>query len=131
MEPLLKRGDVVKIVCGPAGLLQSGDLVCFKRGESMVLHRLIESGCDGLWFEKGDAECSGSWISHEQIVGRPTHVNGTVLVDRGRDRAVRTGRGEHRFVGWRRRLGLPVLPTALCVIWQAVKMRWTLRAPNR
>ncbi len=96
MEPLLRTGDIVTVVCVTADQCRAGDLICFKQGGGFFLHRLLEHhGRDGtLLYEKGDAELGGRWIQARQLIGRVERINGRPLDESYRERALLLGRAE-------------------------------------
>lgn len=130
MEPLFREGDSVSVACGPLDALQAGDLICFRRGTALVMHRLIERGDDGAWFEKGDAEACGSWIDPADVVGRVTRLNGEPFKDAYRLQALRCGRTERRLSGWLNRMGLPRMPVRWAEAWRRGKTRWLQRTSS-
>lgn len=77
MEPGIRAGDRLRIRCGDAAGLQPGMVICFLRDGQAVVHRLIEIDSDRALslYEQGDAVTSGSWISHEALLGVLVAVN--------------------------------------------------------
>lgn len=123
MEPLFRKGDTVTVACGPLVRCHPGDVICFRRGASFVLHRLIEQEDNGKWLEKGDAEVGGSWIDPDCVIGCVTRLNGLPLADAHRKATLRWGRVERRVSAWRRRFGLPRLPARWTGAWRYMKVR--------
>lgn len=69
MQPIAQRGDLV--VVRPGDGVSAGRVVLFKRGEALVLHRLIKQNPDGMWKTRGDANTvDDPWvIAREDVVG--------------------------------------------------------------
>ena len=121
MEPLLREGDTVTVVCESTGAWIPGDVICFQRENSFVLHRLIEQRNDGMWFEKGDAEVGGSWIDADRVVGRVTRRNGALLKDRHRARVLGFSRLEGRASHRLRRMRVPRVSVRWHEAWRRLK----------
>ncbi len=121
MEPLLREGDAVTVVCESTAAWEPGDIICFRRENSFVLHRLIEQRSDGTWFEKGDAEAGGSWIDADAVVGLVTRVNGAPLNDRCRGHVLGFSRWEGRASHGLRRMRAPRFPARWHAVWRRLK----------
>ncbi len=119
MEPLLHDGDTVTITCCPPEDLRSGDLICFERGCDRVLHRLVKKEADA-WYEKGDAESGGQWISPDTVLGKATLINGHPLDSARQESALRVA----RFERWLRN-ALPWIrfPRWCAALWRKWKAR--------
>ncbi len=79
MSPILMSGDTIYIESIKATDLSAGDIVLFKRGDSLVAHRIIEitsrpsavNGGELLFLTKGDTFSSPDFpVSDRDIVGR-------------------------------------------------------------
>jgi hypothetical protein len=70
MSPLLLPGDSIYMEFAPPESLKRGDIVVFRKGESLVTHRLVSIGPNGC-LTKGDAlfRCDSS-ITRADIAGR-------------------------------------------------------------
>lgn len=53
MRPLLRPGDQVQVAWG-AGSLKAGDIVVYRRGETLIVHRLLYRRSDGMFILGGD-----------------------------------------------------------------------------
>lgn len=68
MEPALSVGDL--IIVRPAGTYGVGDIVVYQTGDSLVVHRVVETG-DGYIVTRGDANnTDDDPVSTESIKGR-------------------------------------------------------------
>ncbi len=74
MLPIAARGDLV-LVTATNGL-KPDDVILFRRGSTLILHRLVEQQSDGTWLTKGDAnEGLDPWfVSPGDIVGEAAGV---------------------------------------------------------
>lgn len=72
MAPLIMPGSSVRIrSCRPAEI-KTGDIIVFKNGNSLTIHRLlirIPFGGGLFIYQKGDANRFGSWIRSDRVVG--------------------------------------------------------------
>jgi signal peptidase I len=68
MAPLFRAGDLIIVKKEPFAV---GDVVMFARGDSLVMHRLVEHPSEDTWRTRGDANASDDpWtISGEDIRG--------------------------------------------------------------
>ncbi len=121
MEPLLRVGDVVAVVCCPLDEVRVGDLICFQRGADKVLHRLVERRADA-WYEKGDAELGGQWIRPDTVFGKALSINGQPLDDARQLSALRLARFEYRLRNALPRIKLPRCCVALWKRWKARRL---------
>lgn len=126
MEPLLHDGDSVTVASCPLTAFKPGDVVCFRRGDESVLHRLIEQRADGFWLEKGDAEVGGTWIAADTIWGRVTHCNEQPLSPTTAKRVLRGSRAEWHLAHAFHRLGFRRLAVRFSDVWRRLKI-WGLR----
>lgn len=124
MEPLLHDGDSVTVVSCPATALKPGLIVCFRRGDDSVLHRLIEQRADGFWLEKGDAEIGGTWIAEDTIWGRVTHCNEQPLSAATARRVLRGSRAEWHVAHVFHRLGFRRIVARFAGVWRRLKTSW-------
>ncbi len=71
MVPTIRPGDLVLIHPVGARPLAAGDVVAFRRGEQVVVHRLVGVATSGEWQTRGDAEAGeGVPVKGEDVVGR-------------------------------------------------------------
>jgi hypothetical protein len=73
MQPTLNVEDFVFLRLSGTVEYKTGDIVVFKRGEDLVVHRIVkQKTIDGEAFfcEKGDNACRWSWITREDLLGR-------------------------------------------------------------
>lgn len=68
MEPLLAEGDRVDVVRAEPGHLRPGQIVVFRRGGEVVIHRLLLARED-RFLEKGDAQERGNWWPWPEALG--------------------------------------------------------------
>jgi len=80
MEPVLQTGDVVVVIrkVKPEEL-SVGDIVVYRRGSSLVIHRVVSLGPSGL-VTKGD----NNWapdppVPYEAVVGKVLSVGGATF----------------------------------------------------
>lgn len=98
MEPLLRPGDVVEVVHRP-GPLHCGDVIVFKQGDSVVVHRLLRQNRKrGRFLARGDNRLDADPpVTAADVVGR------VVAVRRG-SRTVRLDtafwRAAGRLIAW-------------------------------
>ncbi len=132
MEPLIFAGDSVTVAMGRVERMTIGDLVCFQRGDAVVVHRILEVTGDGrLLLEKGDAERAGSWIREDQVLGRVVKIRGERLAERPAGSARhRFSRFEHRLSAMLRRTGWQV-PAVMVRVWSWGKRRLRRSAVGR
>ena len=73
MRPLLRPGDRVTIrMAGPADV-RRGDIVAFRQGEGIVVHRCVgwRTAGGSKWFcEKGDSQAAWRWVPEDHVAGR-------------------------------------------------------------
>ncbi|MCC6046963.1 MAG: signal peptidase I [Desulfurococcaceae archaeon] len=80
MEPTLQTGDVVVVVRGvKPGELSVGDIVVYRRGSSLIIHRVVSLGPFGI-VTKGD----NNWapdppVPYEAVVGKVLNVGGATF----------------------------------------------------
>ena len=67
MEPVINNGDTVEIICKPPEDLQVGDVICFEKNGSFVLHRIIETESSGRQFKSRREQCGDNF--HLKIWG--------------------------------------------------------------
>ncbi len=118
MEPLLHDGDTVTIACCPLEDLRPGDLICFERDGDRILHRLVKKGSDA-WYEKGDAESGGQWISPDTVLGKAALINGQPPDTARQTSALRFARFERRLRNALPRVRYPRWCTTLWRRWKA------------
>lgn len=77
MHPYLKQGDRLRLVPARAEELGLGDLMAFRRGDELVVHRMAgrvrreEVSC---LRQKGDNLRGFSLVRPEEVLGRVSHV---------------------------------------------------------
>ncbi len=79
MRPLIEGGDEITIKLTNTEPLRVGDLIAFREGNRIVVHRLLKVGrsAKGRRFcEKGDNAPGWSWIDAERVLGRVTSIDG-------------------------------------------------------
>ncbi len=72
MAPLIMPGSTVAIRACSGNDARRGDIIVFKEGNSLTIHRLlvrIPLGNNSLIYQKGDANRFGNWIRSSLIVG--------------------------------------------------------------
>jgi hypothetical protein len=77
MHPDLPVGSTVAIRPGPWTATRDGDLIVFRRGETLVVHRRLFGLSVGPWsalYQKGNAVRYGGWIDPKLVVGRAVGV---------------------------------------------------------
>jgi signal peptidase I len=77
MMPLIMPGKNIKIRSVSGNNVRVGDVIVFKDGKSLTMHRVlarIPFGSFALLYQKGDASQFGSWIRHERVVGIVTAI---------------------------------------------------------
>lgn len=69
MEPEIQAGSLA--IIGPAGQLESGDIITFKVGNSNLTHRIVSVTQQGEYITKGDAnqENDAGVVNASNIVG--------------------------------------------------------------
>jgi signal peptidase I len=75
MLPLIRPGDLVEVARVAPGQVRFGDIVVFRSGDDLVVHRVFDKRLtpDGLCFlQKGDAGCAYGLVTADKIVGRVT-----------------------------------------------------------
>jgi hypothetical protein len=68
MEPVLSEGDRVEVVRAEPRRLRPGQMVVFRRGAEVVIHRLLLVR-DDRFLEKGDAQERGNWWPWPEALG--------------------------------------------------------------
>ena len=85
MMPLLQPGDQVQVSKIVAEEVRFGDIVVFRRGDELIVHRVLKKWhtANGVHFsEKGDAGYAYGLISAGNVVGRVIRVKkGTKTLD--------------------------------------------------
>jgi signal peptidase I len=79
MAPLIHPGNQVLVGSVPGDEISFGDIIVFKRNESLYVHRVINKRRtpSGLRFvEKGDATYYYGLVNANQVIGRVTAVRG-------------------------------------------------------
>ncbi len=77
MAPCIMPGTNIKIMSVSSGTVQRGDIIVYKNGNSLTMHRMlarIPLGGNTLLYQKGDASRFGSWIRQKRVVGIVTAV---------------------------------------------------------
>jgi signal peptidase I len=80
MMPLIQPGDQVLISKVIAEHISHGDIIVFKRGGSMIVHRVLKKirTDKGICFiEKGDNSRGRGTFSADKVIGRVTVVKGS------------------------------------------------------
>ncbi len=104
MSPAIETGDLVSIAPCSWKECRTGDIIVFKRGYTLVSHRLllkIRFGGRAFLFQAGDAMSRGELIEPESIVGRCTEVrkkNASVSLENARVNAKWARRGRQRIM---------------------------------
>lgn len=75
MEPSLVDGDCVEVVPAGAGDLEPGDLVVFRAGDALLVHRLLLKDAAGF-LEMGDNRTLAARYPWPERLGRVTAVLG-------------------------------------------------------
>ncbi|PIQ90031.1 MAG: signal peptidase I [Candidatus Omnitrophica bacterium CG11_big_fil_rev_8_21_14_0_20_42_13] len=76
MEPVLKEGDILRVLPINTANIRAGDIVVFNRNV-LVCHRILGrfKRDDKLCFlEKGDNSSGAGYISYEDIIGRVKYI---------------------------------------------------------
>lgn len=77
MHPYLKRSDRLRLERVAPEALRLGDLMAFRRGDELVVHRMAgwvqRDGMTGLR-QKGDHLRGFSVVRPEEVIGRVSHV---------------------------------------------------------
>lgn len=79
MRPLMQAGDRVLISRVAAESIACGDIIVFRRGSNMIVHRLLKKRRNGegnYFIEKGDHSPAPGSFSADQVIGRVTVVKG-------------------------------------------------------
>ena len=124
MEPLLHDGNSVTVTSCLLTALKPGQIICFRRGDDSVLHRLIEQRADGMWLEKGDAEVGGTWIAPETIWGRVTHCHEQPISAHSANWVLGFSRAEWHLAQAFRRLRFRWLSVRCAAFWRKLKRMW-------
>ncbi len=70
MMPLLPVGAEVEIETSAGRRPSLGDIVCYREGETLTVHRVLLRLPGGTWlYQKGDTNPRGAWIRAEAVVG--------------------------------------------------------------
>jgi signal peptidase I len=97
MFPSIRHGNIIRVARVEIAGLRPGDVIAFRRGESMVVHRLVRKDSAGgrtTLMTRGDSWPRGDMepVAPEQVLGRVTAVEwqpGRLLgVEAGLGRAV-------------------------------------------
>ena len=121
MEPFIRQEDVVSVRCVSAKDLKIGDVICYKDGDSFVLHRIIDRDDEKQCFlEKGDAVTRGRWIPEADVLGVLELINGKPFDNAQASKAARLGRKEQHVSDQFARLKLTV-PPSVGNIWRKIK----------
>ncbi|MEA2014578.1 MAG: S24/S26 family peptidase [Thermodesulfobacteriota bacterium] len=73
MRPLINPGDRISLRLMDAVLLKRGDIIAFREGNHLVVHRFIRKKMvNGTWMfcQKGDNLRGWSWLQEDRIVGK-------------------------------------------------------------
>jgi hypothetical protein len=73
MEPALADGDRVEVVSAAASDFEPGDIMVFRAGDELVVHRLLRKEPDGF-FEMGDNRALAGFYPWPARMGRVTRV---------------------------------------------------------
>lgn len=69
MRPIVRKGDVVTVRRLPTESYKPGDVLCIKRSEDFVIHRLLKIK-EGGWILKGDAaRAFDAPVQPKQVIG--------------------------------------------------------------
>lgn len=104
MEPLLRVGDVVRVVAVAPAEIGVGDVAAFCAGDDVVVHRVINRVDDhrGMLFRhRGDAGSSSALVHADRLIGR---VSATERDGREVSLLSRRARAAGKVLGWRLRL---------------------------
>jgi signal peptidase I len=77
MTPLLAAGDRVSLKLLEPGKLQTGDLMAFRQGPNLVIHRFItKKYVNGAWWfcQKGDHASAWSWVPEDRVLGQAVMI---------------------------------------------------------
>lgn len=111
MEPTLRDGDRVEVVSAHRGELTVGDLIVFRAGGELVVHRLLRVGPEGF-LEMGDNRTMAAHYPWPATIGRVaaaerdgfrTDLSTEAARRTGRARAARSLR-RHRAEGFASKL---------------------------
>jgi len=86
MFPFLEEGDQVEVVSAGKGDFSPGDLVVFRRGGDLIVHRLLKMR-RGYFLEMGDNQAIGSWEPWQEHTGKVVRIlkkSGAVVETSGR-----------------------------------------------
>ena len=104
MSPIIEVGDVVKVGRVEPSRIRIGDVVAFRDGQSVMVHRIIGkslSNAQLTFRHMGDAGASSGKIAAQNLIGR-------VAVIEKEGREIRLDSRRHimsnRILGWRLRL---------------------------
>lgn len=78
MAPLIVHGDQVSITPSATQDILIGDIVAFKRADSLICHRIVGRWQWGPWlifFEKGDRVRFGRFLKPTAVIGKVLSVN--------------------------------------------------------
>ncbi len=75
MYPLLKHKQYAVKIAAVNGRLKKYDVALFRRGQQLVLHRVIKVYPD-RYFIRGDNCDGGEYVSDSQIIGALTEIKG-------------------------------------------------------
>ena len=74
MEPLLRARDEVVIRAFPAPDIAAGDVIAFRQGDLLLVHRVVAIGPGPVLYEKGDNNLYLSVVAPERVLGVVTEV---------------------------------------------------------
>lgn len=74
MEPNLQEGDLVEVVAFGFNQVKSGDILLFKHGDELLLHRALYISRLGVWLKGDGLLVSEGWIHKELIIGKAIKV---------------------------------------------------------
>jgi hypothetical protein len=74
MEPNIRAGDMIEVAVFKLSDAKKGDILLFKRGGELLLHRVLYLSRSGVWL-KGDGLLLGEgWVSPDMIVGKAVRM---------------------------------------------------------
>lgn len=74
MVPLIPNGSICEIIAAPAQSLRVHDIVAIGLGDTLVIHRLIETGPLGLRLSGDNTRAADPWAPIESLLGRVDRV---------------------------------------------------------
>lgn len=130
MRPMIEVGDVVKVSRTEPSGVRIGDIVAFKDGQNVVVHRVIGKTWANQQFSfrhRGDSGASSVRIPAQNLIGRVT-----VIEKEGHEIRLDSRRHimSNRILGWRLRLvdSLGRMRPSLLriILHQALRPPWKL-----